>query len=167
MRTANIHASCVVLGRAGREFSAPEDAGVLLLGESGCGKSDLALRLIDRGAVLVADDRVELFARDGRLWGRAPANLKGLLEIRGVGIVSLAYRPETAIGLAILLVVPDAVPRLPEAGTYIPPQELELSQPFWPPLVKLAAAESSCPAKIVAAAAAFAHALFRDDCNPT
>jgi HPr kinase/phosphorylase len=68
LRIANIHASCVVLARAGEPFGAPGDAGILILGASGSGKSDLALRLIGRGALLVADDRVEIFARDDGLW---------------------------------------------------------------------------------------------------
>jgi serine kinase of HPr protein (carbohydrate metabolism regulator) len=163
---ANIHASCLALGRAGQPFGAPEDAGVLILGASGMGKSDLALRLVERGAVLVADDRVDLFESDGRLWGSAPAGLAGLLEIRGAGIVSLPYRSEAAIALVIELVAPDAVPRLPEHGTYAPPEMLGLPESARPPLLRLAALESSAPAKIAAAAAAFAHALFRGDRPP-
>ena len=60
MTVVNIHASCVVCARAGAAFGVPEDAGVLLLGESGSGKSEAALRLIAIGAKLVADDRCEL-----------------------------------------------------------------------------------------------------------
>ena len=71
----NIHATCIVLADAATAFKAPKDAGVLLLGESGSGKSDLALRLMERGAKLVADDRVELFARDGLLMARAPETI--------------------------------------------------------------------------------------------
>ena len=83
MREANIHASCVAIG--GR--------GVLLLGKSGVGKSDLALRLIAEGARLVADDRTILFAIRGALHAKAPETIKGLLEIRGVGIVAFPARP--------------------------------------------------------------------------
>ena len=166
MSIANIHASCLALGRAGQPFGAPEDAGVLILGPSGIGKSDLALRLIERGAVLVADDRVDLFASDGRLWGSAPASLAGLLEIRGVGIIALPHRSEAAIGLVVEMTTPSTVPRHSIHGTYQPPETLDLPQAAWPPLLRLAALESSAPAKIAAAAAAFAHALFRDDRNP-
>src|SRR5579863_3848988 len=104
METVNIHASCVVLRRAGDAFGAPGDCGVLLLGESGAGKSDLALRLIAEGAQLVADDRVELFARDGVLWAQPPKSLAGLIEVRGVGILSLSFEPEARIGLVVQLV---------------------------------------------------------------
>ena len=62
LMTANIHATCIRIARAGKVFGAPASAGVLILGESGAGKSDLALRLIGRGAELVADDRTELDA---------------------------------------------------------------------------------------------------------
>src|SRR5450432_1436979 len=89
----NIHASCVALG----------SKGVLLLGPSGCGKSDLALRLIDGGAKLVADDRTILFVKDGALHGRAPAPIKGLLEIRGLGIVKLPVRVAVRIALVVEL----------------------------------------------------------------
>ena len=63
----NIHASCVALG----------NKGVLLLGDSGAGKSDLALRLIDGGAKLVTDDRTDLSVRNGKLFARAPVILAG------------------------------------------------------------------------------------------
>lgn len=59
--------------------------GLLLTGESGTGKSDTALRLLERGHHLVADDAVELSADAAALYGRAPAALTGLLEVRGLG----------------------------------------------------------------------------------
>lgn len=89
---------------------------VLLRGPSGAGKSDLALRLIDEGARLVADDQTEIFCRGDRLWVRAPAALAGLLEIRGVGILHLAAVPEAPLTLLVDLVAPAAVERLPEAA---------------------------------------------------
>jgi len=61
-------------------------AGVLLLGPSGRGKSDLALRLLARGWRLVADDRVILWTSGGRLYGRSPQTLRGLLEVRHLGV---------------------------------------------------------------------------------
>ena len=158
----NIHAGCVLLGHAGDAFGAPWDAGVLLLGDSGAGKSDLALRLIERGAVLVADDRCELFLRDEALWARAPAVLAGLIELRGVGIVALPHAAEARIALAVQLVAREAVPRLPEPTRFVPPEILGVSSGLWPPLIALASFEASAPAKIAAAVAAFAGGLFRD-----
>lgn len=167
MQVTNIHASCVVLGSLGRTFDAPEDLGILIVGPSGSGKSDLALRLIERGALLVADDRVDLYAHSGRLWARAPANLAGLMEIRGVGIVAMPHHHEVAIAIAISLVSPQDVQRSPEHGVYCPPPQVGLPQTARPPLVKLVASECSAPAKVASAAAAFAHVLFREDRNPT
>ena len=60
--------------------------GVLLRGPSGVGKSDLALRMIADGWWLVADDRVLVWTDGGRVYGRAPAALAGLLELRGQGV---------------------------------------------------------------------------------
>lgn len=78
---------------------AVDGRGVLLQGPSGAGKSDLALRLIDGGAELVADDRVVLEARAGVLSASAPAALRGLLEVRGLGIFRLPYRNRVAVAL--------------------------------------------------------------------
>lgn len=72
--------------------------GVLLLGPPGSGKSDLALRLIDRGAVLIADDRVHV-ASDGTL--HPPPALAGLIEVRGVGILSRPYVAGVMARLAV------------------------------------------------------------------
>ena len=76
--------------------------GILLLGPSGAGKSDLALRLVDLGADLVADDLVEIAARGGRLIATAQA-APGLIELRGQGIFRLPALPETALDLALEL----------------------------------------------------------------
>ena len=64
--------------------------GIVLMGESGSGKSRLALSLLYEGARLVADDVVELYDGPSGLKGRAPDRLKGLIEIRGVGIIDVA-----------------------------------------------------------------------------
>ncbi len=92
-----VHASCVA--RGGR--------GLLLLGPSGAGKSDLALRLIGRGFVLVADDRVEI--EDGV--ASPAASLAGLLEVRGVGL--LRFPHEARVKLALALGLGDRPERLP------------------------------------------------------
>ena len=99
-----IHATCVEVA----------GAGVLLLGASGTGKSDLALRLIDRGARLVADDRTDLLRRDGELFASAPQTIAGRIEVRGLGILAVPAVAEARVRLAIELVEPALVERLPD-----------------------------------------------------
>ena len=145
---ANIHASCVTIGARG----------VLLLGKSGAGKSDLALRLIDDGARLVADDRAILFVARGALHARAPESIKGLLEIRGLGIVAVPVRPNAKIALVVRLGREGA--RLPPPSLYRAPAPLRAAKPV--PQIALDARFASTPAKIRAALAAFSQDLFRD-----
>ncbi|MGH6876131.1 MAG: HPr kinase/phosphorylase [Rhizomicrobium sp.] len=149
----NIHASCVILGAAGERFGAQRDLGVLLLGDSGGGKSDLALRLIACGAMLVADDRCDLFMSGGALHARAPRTLRGMIEIRGVGIVNLSYETEARIALAVRLVAPGTIARLPEPLRYRPPAGLAAPESVWPPELAIAPFEASATAKIAAAVA--------------
>ena len=87
--------------------------GALLRGPSGAGKSDLALRALDAGFRLVADDRVLAWASGGRLWGRAPATITGLVETRHVGVLSLSPLPMARIRLVVDL-CEDAPERLPD-----------------------------------------------------
>jgi hypothetical protein len=148
MDEANIHASCVAIGRHG----------VLILGNSGAGKSDLALRLIDQGAVLVADDRTVLFVDKGALHARAPASISGLLEVRGLGIVKLRVRKKVMISLAVRL-GPEGT-RLPAQRFYRPPAQLGPRSRV--PEILLDGRHSSTPAKIRTALAAFSKGLFRD-----
>ncbi len=111
---ALIHGTCLAVG----------EAGVLLLGKPGSGKSDLALRLIDgsgtglsgivRSARLVADDQVVVRKADGRLMASAPAALTGKLEIRGIGIVELAAGGEAVLRLAVRLTPAAEIERLPD-----------------------------------------------------
>lgn len=149
MSEANIHASCVAIGAQG----------VLLLGPSGAGKSDLALRLIDEGAKLVADDRTILFVSRRALHAKPPASIKGLLEIRGLGIVELPVRAQVKIALAVRLGREGA--RLPQPAIYHPPTGLKPLRS--PPLITLDARFASTPAKIRAALAAFSQNAFRDN----
>src|SRR6266581_9597866 len=90
---------------------------VLLRGGSGSGKSDLALRLIDAGARLVADDQSELFRRGDTLIVRAPATIAGLLEVRGIGIVRLDALAEAPVALIVDLVPAETLERLPVRRT--------------------------------------------------
>ena len=76
----NIHATLVSFN----------DKGILFIGESGSGKSDLALRMIEeKGAKLVADDRVDVEVCNGKLIGRSPEKLKNLLEMLALQILML------------------------------------------------------------------------------
>jgi serine kinase of HPr protein (carbohydrate metabolism regulator) len=124
-----VHATCVAIG--GR--------GVLLLGHSGSGKSDLALRLIDRGALLVSDDYTIVAESGGRLVGRAPPTIAGKIEVRGVGLVEMSCARDVPICLAIDL---DRVPdRLPEEGETLTVAGRAI------PLIGLTGLEASAPIK--------------------
>ncbi|PLR28576.1 serine kinase [Caulobacter zeae] len=92
--------------------------GVLIEGASGAGKSDLALRALEAGFRLVADDRVVTFVSDGRLYGRAPDPLKGRMEVRGFGIVTEPALPLAEITLLVRCVDdPSRIERLPPTRT--------------------------------------------------
>jgi HPr kinase/phosphorylase len=91
--------------------------GVLLRGPSGSGKSDLALRLIDQGARLVADDQTELRLIGGALRMSAPSTIAGQIEVRGVGILRVESVKSAPLSLVVDLVASDAVERLPESLT--------------------------------------------------
>jgi serine kinase of HPr protein (carbohydrate metabolism regulator) len=92
---------------------AVEGSGVLLRGPSGCGKSDLALRLIDAGGCLVADDYTDVAEVGGRLVATAPPRLRGLLEVRGIGIIRLRAIPSATLVSCIDLVPTDEIERMP------------------------------------------------------
>ncbi len=100
--------------------------GVLIEGPSGSGKSDLALRALDHGFRLVADDRVLLWASGGALFGRAPDVLSGLIEVRGLGVGPAPSLRLTRIALVLECVAAAQVERLPDrltverAGVSIP-----------------------------------------------
>ncbi len=162
--TVNIHATAIRLGRAGGAFGAPKAVAVLLLGRSGAGKSDLALRLMALGAELVADDRSDLFVARGRLWAKSPAAIAGLFEVRGVGIIALPFAEKAPVGLVVRLGKPPK--RLPDIEFWRPPAALALKPKGFPPVINLNAFEASAPEKLLVAAAAFAQGLFRENSNP-
>jgi serine kinase of HPr protein (carbohydrate metabolism regulator) len=125
-----IHASTVALdGRA-----------VLISGPSGSGKSDLALRLLDRGFVLVSDDQT-IVRRDGdRLLAAAPPNIAGKLEIRGIGIVELEQVNDVPI--ALLVELTGDIERLPDDSRERPILGVKL------PLVSIDAMTASAASKV-------------------
>lgn len=102
LSSENLHASCVAIdGRA-----------VLISGPSGSGKSDLTLRLLDRGFVLVSDDRT-IVRKDGdKLIATAPERIRGKLEIRGVGIVDMPTVADARVALVVELT--SDIQRLPD-----------------------------------------------------
>ena len=125
-----IYASCVAIG----------GCGVLLRGASGSGKSDLALRLIDRGAALVSDDYTLLRVRDGRLLATAPATIAGRIEVRGLGIIELPAAPESQV--CLLADLDGAVPRMP------PEDDTETLLGADIPRISVSALEPSGPIKV-------------------
>ena len=131
-----IHATAVAI--AGRA--------VLLLGPSGGGKSDLALRLIDRGATLIADDRVALTLAGDVVIASPPPTIAGLIEVRGVGIVAEGHVARVPVALLVDLAHPPE--RLPEAAT----RDL-LGQQV--PVIALDPRELSAPLKVERALTAF------------
>jgi serine kinase of HPr protein (carbohydrate metabolism regulator) len=128
-----VHASAVAIeGRA-----------VLIGGLSGTGKSDLALRLIDRGATLISDDYCDVRRVEGHARASAPANILGMIEMRGVGIVEMATEQQVPIGLFVDL---DRAPeRMPEPG------ETRSLAGVAVPVLRLSGLEASAPIKVEAA----------------
>jgi len=147
-----VHATCVVLGGASAPFGGAGDGAVLLMGASGAGKSDVALRLIAMGAALISDDQTQLFEKDGRLFASTPPSLHGRMEIRGVGILAIAPAESAPVILAVRLDETANIPRLPEPATHKLPLGLEGCPE--PAFLVLRAFEASTAAKIAAAGAA-------------
>lgn len=121
--------------------------GVLILGLSGAGKSDLALRLIADGALLVADDQTFVDLHGDALRATAPKKIAGLIEARGVGIVPAAIKRATWLALAVQLTAKPE--RMPQPRTWsLPGSAVAI------PLVELDPFEASAPAKLRFALAA-------------
>ena len=132
-----IHASCVAIG--GR--------GVLLAGHSGSGKSDLALRLIDRGARLVSDDYTVVRREGSALVASAPPTIAGRIEVRGVGIVDLPHDREARVALLVDLDL--EAERMPAQDTTRSLAGVEI------PLIALPPRDASAPIKVELALARF------------
>ncbi len=107
--------------------------GVLIEGPSGSGKSDLILRGLGEGFRLVADDRVLVWASGGRLWGRAPHALAGLMESRGLGVL-----PEAAVPCAPIILAIRCEPSAEAVERHPADETLEIAgltvplRPLWP-----------------------------------
>lgn len=99
-----MHATAVLLGAQG----------ILIRGASGAGKSALAFCLIERGARLIADDRVHLSACHGRIVAAAPGATAGMIELRGRGLVSVPHERSALIRLVVDIVADEGLERLPE-----------------------------------------------------
>lgn len=132
---------------------------VLIMGPPGAGKSDLALRLIDQGAKLIADDLVELTRAGARVVAAfpadAPPDLRGRIEARGLGIVAVpAAAGPVELALVIEATAPEDVERLPKD---------EISQ--WLdidiPTLRLALHEASTPTKVRLALGAISGSIIR------
>jgi serine kinase of HPr protein (carbohydrate metabolism regulator) len=130
LSSETIHASTVSIdGRA-----------VLISGRPGSGKSDLALRLIDRGAILVSDDYTILTRNGDGLIASAPETISGRIEVRGIGLIAMPF--ESAVPVALIVTLDDPVLRMPEPGQSRTLAGIAL------PLVALAAFEVSAPIKV-------------------
>lgn len=119
---------------------------ILIEGLSGSGKSNLALALIDRGAVLIGDDGVALVQRDGRLLAHPPPNIAGLLEVRNLGLLSFAVRSDVPVALVLRLT--------PEAPRFIDHAQQTMVAGITLPLVKL---WPDCPTNAIKAELALHH----------
>ena len=130
LSSETVHASTVSIG--GRA--------VLIAGRPGSGKSDLALRLIDRGAILVSDDYTILTRSGDGLLASAPETIRGRIEVRPIGLIGMPF--ENAVPVALIVTLDDPVVRMPE------PDQSRTLAGISLPLVALAAFEVSAPIKI-------------------
>lgn len=130
-----LHTSCIAIN----------GKGILISGPSGAGKSDLALRLIDEGAQLIADDQTELHVENNRLIAAAPASIAGLMEIRHLGLIKMPFATQTQIELYVELT------SLDEKLERLPPPDLCYLLEHPVRRLRLPGFAASTPAKIRAA----------------
>ncbi len=139
-----LHATCI----------AADGVAALLLGPSGSGKSDLALRcLMMRGwdgdremrPSLVADDQVAVTVSGGRLLAKPSGTLAGRIEVRGIGIVEMSHVPEAEVRLAVHLDRRHPIERLPDPMPVYTLLGLSI------PLIHVSPFEASAPLKVLLA----------------
>ena len=129
----SVHASTVAIdGRA-----------VLITGPSGSGKSDLTLRLLDRGFILVSDDQTIVRRDESRLLASPPPSIAGKLEIRGIGIIDMEYLKD--IPVALLVELTSEIQRLPDDSRERPILGVRI------PLISIDAMTASAPSKVALA----------------
>jgi serine kinase of HPr protein (carbohydrate metabolism regulator) len=132
-----VHAGLVALRRGGAW------RGALIAGASGAGKSDLMLRALEAGFRLVADDRTLVWASGGRLYGRAPERLGGLIELRGLGVLAEPALPLAEITLVVRCEAEHRpIERMPE------PEDAEKVAGVLVPRLCVHALDASAPAKL-------------------
>lgn len=119
----------------------------MISGPSGSGKSDLALRLIDRGAVLVSDDYTLVIRNDAALMARAPDTILGKMEVRGIGIIEMNCATDVPVALCVELF--PTVDRMPAAPMLRSMAGVKI------PVMKIAPTECSAPIKVELALKAF------------
>lgn len=132
---ATVHGTCVVIG----------GGAVIIRGPSGGGKSDLALRLIDRGAMLLSDDYTYIERENDHIAASPPPNISGLIEVRGLGIVSMPHIPRAVINLVVELLdsdAGDAPVRYPLKSAQVSLLGVNL------PVLRIVGFETSAPIKI-------------------
>lgn len=142
---ATVHASAVAI----------DGQAVMIEGPSGSGKSDLCLRLIDRGAILIGDDRLALERQATRIMASPAPNIAGKIEVRGIGIIDMDFTAPMPIALIVELV--EETPRYPldraaceRLGLTLPLLRINAREPSAAIKVELALAKALDDANIAA-----------------
>ncbi len=108
-----LHGTAVLLKAVGGDAAC-----IFLRGLSGAGKSDLAFRLIEGGGQLICDDQVSFEKRHNRIYADNVESIRGLLEVRGIGLLRYPVAPASRVRLGVDRVQREAVPRLPDPETF-------------------------------------------------
>lgn len=98
---ASVHAAAAFTGAIHATSIVIDGYAILIGGKSGAGKSDLALRMIDRGAMLLSDDYTVVTRQGGAVLASTPPEIAGQMEVRGIGILSMPCAPPTPVALIL------------------------------------------------------------------